>query len=280
MRALALSLLLVHSVQAQGDLESAALVVGIDNYTGVALDPESNRGRKELSQGALPDPPKLTNAAADARRFANFLLVRYGIKAQLLPQDKATARGILAALNALVSRVRPGGRAIFYFAGHGTRIANGSRGGELDEALVPADASRGAYPIRDVELGLIYRKAIGKKIQLTVILDSCFSGGMARGEDEAVRAFQDLEPRSVDDPTARFDVSSPLFGHLAAARAGRRALDGRGSGRSFTEVLLDALSRTPHELTLAEAAAITSQLVGRQGPEAEGGARGVVNIVG
>ena len=50
-----------------------------------------------------------------------------------------------------------------------------------DSTLVPSDAYKGGYDIRDREMTRIFNAALDKGVHLTVIFDSCHSGAISRG---------------------------------------------------------------------------------------------------
>ncbi|MHC0068621.1 caspase family protein [Nostoc sp. UIC 10890] len=101
---------------------------------------------------------------------------------ELLP----TYKNIINKIQELTSLGEKGDFVYIHFSGHGGRTKTnyskwkGDNG--LDESLVPIDigTSEGQY-IRDVELAYIFNKMIDKGLVLTVVLDSCHSGGTARG---------------------------------------------------------------------------------------------------
>jgi Caspase domain len=110
----------------------------------------------------------------------------------LLSADQTSRDGILAAMQKyLVDLPQRGDTVVFYDASHGSLRVN-SKGTKLavwadgklvhaDSTLVPADAYKGGFDIRDRELVRIFNAALDKGVHLTVIFDSCHSGGVARG---------------------------------------------------------------------------------------------------
>lgn len=90
-----------------------AVVVGIDAYPGLSL----------------LQPP--SGARADAERFAAFLVSEMGFAQAdiaLLTDGAATAEAIVqAVIDGLISGTGPGDRAVFYFAGLGSRTADAHR---------------------------------------------------------------------------------------------------------------------------------------------------------
>ncbi|MEM5292368.1 caspase domain-containing protein [Paraburkholderia sabiae] len=132
-------------------MANRALVVGISNY---------------------PSPNQLPSCDRDAEEFAKMLENGYGFtEIQVLKDDGATKKNLIDNINALVSSVSLGDRLVLFFSGHGYRLAvdNTHR-----EVLVSHDGEfffdyELAELTRDVPAGM-----------LTIVLDSCFSGGMLK----------------------------------------------------------------------------------------------------
>jgi len=129
----------------------------------------------------------LDGAVNDVTRMKDLLVGRFQFEKSnviLLTNKRATADNILNQLQThLIESARPGDISLFYYAGHGSRIKNTltqNRSG-VDSTIIPADALLGVPDIRSKELARIYAMAPARRIQLTVIQDSCFSGGGARG---------------------------------------------------------------------------------------------------
>ena len=129
----------------------------------------------------------------------------------VLPASGTTHDGILAAMQKyLVDVPRKGDTVVFYDASHGSLRVN-SKGNKLtvlvdgnyvhaDSTLVPSDAYKGGYDVRDREMTRIFNAALDKGVHLTVIFDSCHSGGISRGIGPVYReralAF---DPRDIDE---------------------------------------------------------------------------------
>ena len=175
-----------------------ALVVGIDTYVQSSDRPGyqlSARTRERLkSIYGTPARRKLDHlvgAFNDARAIRSLLIERFGFEDSNIillpnPNQEATADNILGLLQShLIDEAKPGDVSLFYYAGHGSRIRNTSARNDnpigLDSTLVPADALLGVPDIRGKELARIYAQAPAKGVLLTVIEDSCYSGGASRG---------------------------------------------------------------------------------------------------
>jgi hypothetical protein len=108
---------------------------------------------------------------------------------RLLSNDRATKPEIWRRLGWLLADARQGGRRVFVFAGHGARIRRrdsdtGDLADKLDEALVtypPPQGDVDDYLVYDDDLAAIADKSgAGPSCRITLILDSCHSGGMLR----------------------------------------------------------------------------------------------------
>lgn len=117
-----------------------------------------------------------------------------------------TYENVVAAFDRLREMTKPDDSVYIHYSGHGGRASTifpelkGENG--LDEALVPMDIgdSEGRY-LRDVELAKLLDQMVKKGLIVSVVLDSCHSGGMTRGMgDTAVRGISpiDTSPRSTE----------------------------------------------------------------------------------
>ena len=88
---------------------------------------------------------------------------------------EATRAGILAGIQRMLDASDVGDVACFYFAGHGDR--NPVRGSPIRwaEAIVPYD---GAAMISDAEINRMVSALEINRVNFTIVLDSCHSGGV------------------------------------------------------------------------------------------------------
>src|ERR1700683_1045643 len=126
----------------------------------------------------------------------------------LLPASQTTHDGILAAMQKyLVDVPQRGDTGVFYAPSHGSLRVN-SKGNKLtvlvggqyvhaDSTLVPSDAYKGGYDVRDREMTRIFNAALNKGVHLTVIFDSCHSGGVTRGIQHYRTRSLAYDPRDV-----------------------------------------------------------------------------------
>jgi metacaspase-1 len=160
---------------AQSTPRKLALLVGINNYIEQPLE------------GCLND--------VDLQQ--NLLIHRFGFNPKdilVLPDAKATRQGILTAFEEhLIKQAKPGDVVVYHYSGHGSRIFDpnpivvepGKEG--LNGTFVPVDSNLpDGYPdvggsVQDI-MGhtLFLLMSALKSENVTVVLDSCFSGGATR----------------------------------------------------------------------------------------------------
>jgi hypothetical protein len=141
-----------------------------------------------------------------------------------------TYENMVAKFKELAARAQPGDQIYIHYSGHGGRaptIFADLKGDEgVDEALVPLDiGDPQARYLRDVELYFLIDELLQKGLRLTVVFDSCHSGGATRG-------FGGARKRgiSVTDTTAR-PTDSLVASPGALASAWQRAV-GTGTRES------------------------------------------------
>ncbi len=161
---------------APGPADRVALLVGIDRYApGSPVSPLKGCGR-------------------DVERMRDLLVGRFGFKAEdvhVLRDEQATHAAIVRAFDsALIQRARRGTEAVFYFAGHGSRVPDLDEGAAreadgLDSTYLAydsrADGHDGDRDLTDDELRSLTVALAEKGAFTTVLTDSCHSGGGLRG---------------------------------------------------------------------------------------------------
>lgn len=139
-----------------------ALVVGINDYAPIGTG-----------------GPDLNGCVNDARDMANTLVICGfpALSVRILTNQNATKANIISNLTNLVTTSKKGDSIVFYYSGHGTRVANIGSDFEvdgLDDAICPHDyASAGV--IRDDEFAAILNK-LPAGVNMDVIFDCCHSG--------------------------------------------------------------------------------------------------------
>jgi Caspase domain len=182
-----------------------ALLIGIDHY-------EPNQYYKDLS-GCVADinlvaryvekplsvPKeqiwKLTSPVAETSNLS---------ADRSTPQEtKPTYENIITAFKEITETAQSGDQVYIHYSGHGGRATTiypeieGDR--RQDEGIVPMDiGSSDGRHLRDVEIATLLKRLTDKGCILTVIFDSCHSGGATRG-DCAIRGNEN----NLVDTTAR-----------------------------------------------------------------------------
>lgn len=179
-----------------------ALLIGIDCY----LPPNPSD---------KPNPMNLRGCVSDVNHIEEFLRERLGLAADHIlkltattgapqpaePSDKwPTRMNIVNAFRWLDEVTAPGDQIYIHYSGHGGRVRTPTRflnlkgGLDMDEVLVPTDYSLTEDNfLRDFELAHILRGYVDRQLNVTVVLDSCHSGGATRGEP----AFASLEQNGI-----------------------------------------------------------------------------------
>ena len=145
-----------------------ALIVGVEKYHD-------------------PLVPPTPGCEADARSMEQFISSVYQIsEIKVLINQEATAANIEHWFRSwLIAGTRPGDRVFFFYAGHGSQIAddNGdeSKDDGKDETLAPYDVNprTGANMIRDDLFDELIARLSGRRAVL--VFDSCHSGTITRG---------------------------------------------------------------------------------------------------
>ena len=268
-----------------------ALLIGINTYqpdgTQAQHPAGCTYGRCELSRFE-----NLEGAVNDAQAMADLLTnPKFGFPANqvvlltspaparpqpgvmILPAAQTDRDGILAAMQKyLVDVPQRGDTVVFYDASHGSLRVN-SKGTKLtvlvngkyvhaDSTLVPADAYKGGFDVRDREMTRIFNAALDKGIHLTVIFDSCHSGGISRGIGPKYRERTlGFDPRDIAEapdtlaggqprlaPTERNDNPALVFSASQQDQAAQempvtdKATEPHGA---FTAALIEALQALP-----------------------------------
>lgn len=146
-----------------------------------------------------------------------------------------TYKIIVDALRRLTDAARSGDQVYIHYSGHGGRIPTklpkikGVNG--LDEVIVPTDIGQSsARYVRDIELAYILKKMVDKGIIPSIVIDSCHSGGMSRGNSSvAVRGIDSIDttPRPVESLVASDDELAETWRSLSGSTTRNVAL---GSG--------------------------------------------------
>jgi hypothetical protein len=183
-----------------------ALLIGIDNYPD-----------KPLADGTFYPP--LGGCVRDIKHVEAFLLDRLGMPAANLlkltatrgpggslpePDDqRPTYQNIVAKFKQLTDQAQRGDRVYIHYSGHGGRTRTAFKelkSEDYDEGLVPYDIAN--YPdaryVRDIEIAYLLKAMVDKGLVVTLVLDSCHSGGATRGVGAATARGMVAGPAGYD----------------------------------------------------------------------------------
>jgi hypothetical protein len=214
-----------------GSVESSdkvALLVGIDRYQSDSL-------------------PRLGGPLNDLEDVRQVLVTRYGFpnsRVAILRDSQATHATIIAEFYRLISEARASTSVVFYFAGHGSRTANGEKPDGYDETIVPYDSRIGdVYDISDKEIAGLLSLLLRKTQNVILIFDSCYSGSLNRSRDVGLRV------RGVD-PDTRPRPRDPDY--ALPSGDSRAHLSPKGADKSVNYVVLSAClaDQEAHEVTI------------------------------
>lgn len=188
-------------VLAQNTTRKLALLIGINNY---------------------PAPNGLSGCDTDVDLQRELLIYRYGFNPKDIYEvrdEKATRQGILDAFEEhLINQAQPGDVVIFHYSGHGSRVQDADPNPGMvfnnqgfNSTLVPVDREiLNSHQVRDIMGHTLFllTSALATD-QVTMVLDSCFSGGGLRGNTR-IRAYPTRDRYSIGElpSQAEFDYQN------------------------------------------------------------------------
>ena len=190
-----------------------ALIMTISNYEGV---------------------PALPGVRIDADNAKKILSgIGFGTDdLRIVDEKQLTLDGMRQVLAKLAKDTQEGDRVFVYFSGHGTSYAAGSR---CEQALVTRDLK--ALAARDL---LHYFTALrDSTARVIVILDSCFSGGVAQAVDEpgrVARAISLRTPKYAKIADTSTDCATPVNVTAAELQAMRSTKGAVNLDRNYVVV--------------------------------------------
>ncbi len=177
-----------------------ALLIGIDHYDpnpyfrdlrgtvqdiDLVADYLKTRNIPGIRITRLTSPIPDTNSLADVRSAR-----------QEMPP---TYQNIVNAFKGITERANEGDIIYIHYSGHGGRaktVYPEIKGiDQPDESIVPMDFYSGGRYLLDVELALLLGRMRDKELIVTLVLDSCHSGGATRGDDVAIRGNGEVNPK-------------------------------------------------------------------------------------
>ncbi|BAY60275.1 peptidase C14 caspase catalytic subunit p20 [Calothrix brevissima NIES-22] len=209
-------------VLAQDTGRKLALLVGVNNYP--KLEGSNLRG-----------------CITDVDLQQELLIHRFGFKSEDIvrltshPKDEQpTRKNILEKFEKhLIQQAKPGDVVVFHFSGHGSRLA------EFDGNKVNNDNYNSTFVTADIGNEPLARDITGRTLFLlisalktenvTVVLDSCYSGGGTRG-NLVIRSTLGDNDRKVSDEEIAYQKDLMKRLNINAEELARRRRDNRRKG--------------------------------------------------
>ena len=160
--------------------ETYAYLVGICDYP-TPLDAQGNPAKDE--KGEIIDND-LSGCVNDANTIFDLLTKKYNYKAANVKKsfDKdANGKNFMDNIRWLATTAKAGDNVVFYYSGHGAQIEDSKAkepdpADKINECIVLADGTLVVDDLFEELSGILKDKGVN----LTVVFDSCFSGGMSR----------------------------------------------------------------------------------------------------
>jgi hypothetical protein len=206
-------------VLAQSTPRKLALLIGINEY-----------------QPALGS---LEGCLNDVEMQRQLLIHRFGFNPKdvlVVTNAQATRKGILEAFEAhLIKQAKPGDVVVFHYSGHGSRVLDPNPIGEekFNSTMVPIDrpadsSTSSANSVPDIMGHTLFLLMSAVPTEnLTVVLDSCYSGGGKRG-NLIVRAARLGSGVNLNASPEEFEYQKQLLSRLPFSRDEFLALRRKG----------------------------------------------------
>jgi len=170
-----------------------ALLIGIDYY-------EPNRLYKSL-KGCVRDINLVDSYIRETLQIPSEQIYRLtspnpenttatGSQVERESDALPTYENIVKAFQQITEKAKPGEQVYIHYSGHGgqakTVYPNLKGDSQFDEGLVPMDVgdTQDGHYLRDVEMTTLLKHMTDQGLIVTLILDSCHSGGATRGDAE------------------------------------------------------------------------------------------------
>ncbi|PSB45502.1 peptidase C14 [Cyanosarcina cf. burmensis CCALA 770] len=184
-----------------------ALLIGIDRYLPNQL---SDGASYKSLHGCARDISHVEAFVKNTLKVPEaqiFKLVASHANGSTQPSEQLpTYENMVTKFQELTAIAQPGDQVYIHYSGHGGRpvTAYPELKGKyaIDESLVPMDIGNPqARYLRDLELAKLLRSMVDKGLVVTLVLDSCHSGGATRGcvENAGVRGLS----KNIVDTTPR-----------------------------------------------------------------------------
>lgn len=224
--------------QANSTSKFFALLIGIDDYLPNTLPGGSSY--KSL-QGCVRDIHHVEAFLKNNLQVPPAQIVKLTASNENSNQPKEsleqlpTYENIIGKFQELSELAQPQDQVYIHYSGHGGRATTiypelkGKNG--VDETLVPTDIGNSeARYIRDLELAKILQNMVDKGLVVTLVLDSCHSGGATRGgvDDSDIRGLNrdvvDITQRPTESLVGSADELIQTWQRLTAGQKNTRNL--------------------------------------------------------
>ncbi|MUG92858.1 hypothetical protein F7734_10510 [Scytonema sp. UIC 10036] len=136
----------------------------------------------------LPEHKQLRGCENDVKLINKVLQENFSFPENQITRlfdEEATRQNILKALQELVDRVNRNDIVVIHYSGHGSRMTDRERDKPdgMDETIMPYDSGRDPHENRDITDDELYKwllRLSEKTPYITLIFDSCHSGGIVR----------------------------------------------------------------------------------------------------
>ncbi|NES88689.1 MULTISPECIES: caspase family protein [Okeania] len=139
------------------------------------------------------------------------------------PEFLPTYENIVAKFKEVTAKAKPQDQVYIHYSGHGGQaktIFTDIKGiSGIDQGLVPTDIGQpNSRYLRDLEFAQLLEEMVNKKLVVTLVLDSCHSGGATRGGEDKIRAggFIDMTPRRTNSLVAPIQELTKNWQNLTA----------------------------------------------------------------
>ncbi|GET41871.1 caspase family protein [Microseira wollei] len=144
------------------------------------------------------------------------------------PENWPTYKNIVAKFQQLAEMAQPGDQVYIQYSGHGGRTVTAypelKGKDDNDESIVTTNigTAEGQY-LRDIELAYLLKQLVDKGLIVTVVFDSCHSGGVTRSGDVDIRGAEEIDQaqRPTESLVASPEELAKNWYSIAAGKSGK-----------------------------------------------------------